>query len=284
MLGMPAHQLDLESLVRFVLDCSLDNRTTGENVSGRVAAMGKREPLFERLLMRFGLMDRLKITTLALRNRMSPSLATDMPQITAIRLELLTDAKLPAGGPGRAGNGNLVLNDFRAVAASKADPAKSMPLSFARVSADSSERSGDAAKTGPVVVSAASVPDYLGPPRFRQDVSFRVSRPGVATGVAWTETGGDVLYIEATLLPGERGMRLTGRAYVDYYGYRGTYPYASDPGAPEATYLNHDFGLGTCPGAVDTCTGKQGRNPSEGHLWRPDFGRRRGLHNLCLLE
>jgi mono/diheme cytochrome c family protein len=79
-LGMPAHQLDLESLVRFVLDCSLDNRTTGENVSGRVAAMGKREPLFERLLMQFGLMDRLKITTLALRNRMSPSLAADMPQ------------------------------------------------------------------------------------------------------------------------------------------------------------------------------------------------------------
>src|SRR3954469_24098982 len=79
-LGMPAQQLDLESLVRFVLDCSLDNRTTGENVSGRIAAMGTRVPLFERVLMRFGLMDRLKITTLALRNRMAPSLAADMPQ------------------------------------------------------------------------------------------------------------------------------------------------------------------------------------------------------------
>ena len=40
---------------------------------------------------------------------------------------------------------------------------------------------------------------------------FRTSRPGVATGVAWTETGGDVLYIEASLLPGGKGnIILTG--------------------------------------------------------------------------
>ena len=44
---------------------------------------------------------------------------------------------------------------------------------------------------------AADVPDYLGPPRFHDEVPFRVSRPGVATGVAWTETGGDVLFVEA---------------------------------------------------------------------------------------
>jgi hypothetical protein len=78
-LGMPAHQLDLESLVRFVLDCSLDNRTTAENVSGRFAAMGGRVSLFERVLMRFGLIDRLKGQTLALRNRMTPILADTMP-------------------------------------------------------------------------------------------------------------------------------------------------------------------------------------------------------------
>jgi ATP-dependent Lon protease len=51
-------------------------------------------------------------------------------------------------------------------------------------------------------VDAADVPEYLGPPRIHQEVSFRTSRPGVATGVAWTETGGDVLFVEATLLPG----------------------------------------------------------------------------------
>jgi ATP-dependent Lon protease len=61
-------------------------------------------------------------------------------------------------------------------------------------------------------VFAASLPDYLGPPRFHDEVAFRVSRPGVATGVAWTETGGDVLFIEASLLPGgHQNLILTGQ-------------------------------------------------------------------------
>jgi ATP-dependent Lon protease len=46
----------------------------------------------------------------------------------------------------------------------------------------------------------------------QQDTAFRVSRPGVATGVAWTETGGDVLFIEASLLPnGHHNVTLTGQ-------------------------------------------------------------------------
>jgi len=61
-------------------------------------------------------------------------------------------------------------------------------------------------------VTAKDVPDYLGPARFRSEGAFRLSRPGVATGVAWTETGGDVLYIEAVLLPGGNGhLTLTGQ-------------------------------------------------------------------------
>src|SRR5213076_2171792 len=61
-------------------------------------------------------------------------------------------------------------------------------------------------------VTAKDVPDYLGPPRFRSDGAFRLSRPGVATGLAWTEVGGDVLYIEAVLLPGGGGhLTLTGQ-------------------------------------------------------------------------
>jgi endopeptidase La len=64
----------------------------------------------------------------------------------------------------------------------------------------------------PRVVTAESLPEYLGPPRFQQEVSFRVSRPGVATGVAWTESGGDVLFIEARLLPsGHHNLILTGQ-------------------------------------------------------------------------
>ena len=79
-LGMPAHQLDLEALVRFVLDCSLDNRTTRENVSGRFAAQGGTVSLFERLLVRAGLVDRLKLQTLDRRNRIAPILADGMPR------------------------------------------------------------------------------------------------------------------------------------------------------------------------------------------------------------
>jgi ATP-dependent Lon protease len=61
-------------------------------------------------------------------------------------------------------------------------------------------------------VAAKDVSDYLGPPRFRSEGAFRLSRPGVATGLAWTEVGGDVLYIEAVLLPGGKGqLTLTGQ-------------------------------------------------------------------------
>jgi ATP-dependent Lon protease len=61
-------------------------------------------------------------------------------------------------------------------------------------------------------VAARDVPDYLGPARFRSEGAFRLSRPGVATGLAWTEVGGDVLYIEAVLLPGGAGhLTLTGQ-------------------------------------------------------------------------
>ena len=61
-------------------------------------------------------------------------------------------------------------------------------------------------------VEARAIPEYLGPARFRSEAAFRLSRPGVATGLAWTETGGDVLFIEAVLLPGGGGhLTLTGQ-------------------------------------------------------------------------
>ena len=61
-------------------------------------------------------------------------------------------------------------------------------------------------------VDGDQVVEYLGPSRFRSEMAFRTSRPGVATGVAWTEAGGDVLFIEAVLLPGGAGhLTLTGQ-------------------------------------------------------------------------
>jgi endopeptidase La len=69
-----------------------------------------------------------------------------------------------------------------------------------------------AANIPTTIVDSDHVPDYLGPPRFRQEVAFRTSRAGVATGLAWTESGGDVLFIEASMLPGGHGnLQLTGQ-------------------------------------------------------------------------
>jgi ATP-dependent Lon protease len=80
----------------------------------------------------------------------------------------------------------------------------------ARVDGDRGQ--GGTAVEPAFVVRAEDLPDYLGPPRFHREVSFRVSRPGVATGVAWTETGGDVLFVEASLLPsGHHNLILTGQ-------------------------------------------------------------------------
>jgi len=61
------------------------------------------------------------------------------------------------------------------------------------------------------MVDVREVETYLGPPKFRSEAAFRTSRPGVATGVAWTEAGGDVLFIEASLMPGAGQLILTGQ-------------------------------------------------------------------------
>jgi ATP-dependent Lon protease len=66
-------------------------------------------------------------------------------------------------------------------------------------------------KTEPVVVRPEDLADFLGPQRFSPEQTRRDLPAGVATGLAWTETGGDVLYIEATLLPDGRGLTLTGQ-------------------------------------------------------------------------
>jgi ATP-dependent Lon protease len=71
---------------------------------------------------------------------------------------------------------------------------------------------GSAVEPSATVVDREQVDDYLGPARFKKEMAFRTSRPGVATGLAWTESGGDVLFIEATLLPGgNQNIILTGQ-------------------------------------------------------------------------
>jgi ATP-dependent Lon protease len=66
-------------------------------------------------------------------------------------------------------------------------------------------------KSGNAEVTAENVVDYLGRPRYFDEVAERTDRPGVATGLAWTPTGGDVLFVEATMMPSsEERLILTG--------------------------------------------------------------------------
>ena len=71
---------------------------------------------------------------------------------------------------------------------------------------------GDGAKEETkYVITATEVKSYLGGPRFYPESAREELPPGVATGMAWTEMGGEVLFIEATALPGGSGLTLTGQ-------------------------------------------------------------------------
>jgi ATP-dependent Lon protease len=66
-------------------------------------------------------------------------------------------------------------------------------------------------ETGPVRVDPADLKPILGPDRAFDEIAREELAPGVAAGLAWTETGGDVLYVEAVLLPEGRELTLTGQ-------------------------------------------------------------------------
>ncbi len=67
------------------------------------------------------------------------------------------------------------------------------------------------ARSGPVTIEPGDVATHLGRPRFQEEAADRVSVPGVATGLAVTGTGGDVLFIEASASEGEPTLTLTGQ-------------------------------------------------------------------------
>jgi ATP-dependent Lon protease len=68
-----------------------------------------------------------------------------------------------------------------------------------------------AGETGSNTITPEAVVEMLGPPRFYSEVAERTNEPGVAVGLAWTPTGGDVLFIEATQMSGTKGLMLTGQ-------------------------------------------------------------------------
>lgn len=62
-----------------------------------------------------------------------------------------------------------------------------------------------------VLITPDLLHKFLGPVKFFPEVAERTSEPGVATGLAWTPTGGDIIFVEATKMRGEKGLTLTGQ-------------------------------------------------------------------------
>ena len=65
-------------------------------------------------------------------------------------------------------------------------------------------------EAAPERIVAADVQRYLRAPRFFSEVAERTQEPGVATGLAWTPNGGEIMFIESTRMPGQKGLTLTG--------------------------------------------------------------------------
>src|SRR5271157_5764866 len=62
-----------------------------------------------------------------------------------------------------------------------------------------------------VKITSSSVPKFLGPPRFRYGIADTEPQVGVATGLAWTEMGGELLQVEVTIVPGRGKLTITGQ-------------------------------------------------------------------------
>ena len=62
----------------------------------------------------------------------------------------------------------------------------------------------------PLIISPAKLANYLGPPHFTSETAERIDEFGIAIGLAWTPVGGEILFVEATRMPGKGGLILTG--------------------------------------------------------------------------
>jgi ATP-dependent Lon protease len=63
----------------------------------------------------------------------------------------------------------------------------------------------------PILVDADKAREYLGKQRYFAELSERIDRPGIVTGLVWTPVGGDIIFIESTRMPGGKGFTLTGQ-------------------------------------------------------------------------
>jgi len=107
-----------------------------------------------------------------------------------------------------------------------------------------------------VTISAQEIPEYLGPQRVRYEMAGEQDEIGVATGLAWTPTGGEVLFVEVSQVPGHGELTLTGKlGDVMQESARAALTYARsraeslgiDPGFHEKTALHIHVPAGAIP-------------------------------------
>ncbi len=135
------------------------------------------------------------------------------------------------------------------------------------------------------VIRPATVTELLGKPRFAPDTVRRTDQPGVATGLAWTPVGGDVLYVEATAFPGDGKLQITGQlgdvmkeSAAAALSYIKTSVDDLNGNIPEDWFRTHDLHLHVPAGAIP----KDGpeRRDHDGHRARlPDHRPPRSLRH-----
>jgi ATP-dependent Lon protease len=106
-----------------------------------------------------------------------------------------------------------------------------------------------------IIITPEKVEEIRGPIRFFSEVAERTSVPGVATGLAWTAAGGDILFIEATKMRGKGAMKLTGSlgdVMKESVGVASSYvrSMASDLGIDDDVFENTDIHVHVPTGAV----------------------------------
>jgi len=110
-------------------------------------------------------------------------------------------------------------------------------------------------KTEPTRINPSSLPHYLGVTKVTPEEALKANQVGVATGLAWTATGGDILFVEATTMPGKGKLILTGQlgdvmresaqAALSYARSR-----AGEFGIPDDYFATHDVHVHVPEGAI----------------------------------
>lgn len=110
-------------------------------------------------------------------------------------------------------------------------------------------------ETEKIVVNADNLVDYLGPIKFFKEVAERTDRSGVSTGLAWTSTGGEILFIETTKMRGRGNLTITGslgdvmkESAMAALSYVKTH--ARNLGIDEKTFNRQDFHIHVPAGAI----------------------------------